>query len=381
MAGIHLFVPMLHRRDAVGEHTRTLHALLSAAGVPSTIYTEHADPETADETSPYLEYEVDAAPGDLLVYQVATRSDMVAWLGGRPERVVLNYHSITPAAYFIPWNNGIARMQERALVELAGLAPRSVLGIGVSEFDAAELRDLGCRATRVVPVANVPASPVEPDPTASEVLARRRAGTGPWWLSVGRLAPNKAHEDTIAALFLARSGDWPDARLTIVGGPIEQNYSGALRRYAADLGLAGAVEFVTRLTPGELASRYEAADVLVMLSEHEGFGVPLVEAMSYGVPIVAYDSGAVAETLGGAGVLLTEKGPRRVAHAVGALLADDGGRAALTAAGRTRIAELGLGHAGSDLVRVLREVADQDPTSLVRPVAGGPVRPGRPSSH
>jgi len=138
---------------------------------------------------------------------------------------------------------------------------------------------------------------------------------------------------------------------------------------------------VTRLTPGELASRYEAADVLVMLSEHEGFGVPLVEAMSYGVPIVAYDSGAVAETLGGAGVLLTEKGPRRVAHAVGALLADDGGRAALTAAGRTRIAELGLGHAGSDLVRVLREVADQDPTSLVRPVAGGPVRPGRPSSH
>ncbi len=381
MAAIHLFVPMLHRRDAVGEHTRTLHRLLLAAGIPSTIYTEHADPETADETRPYLEYEKDAAPGDLLVYQVATRSDMVAWLGSRPERVVLNYHSITPAAFFTPWNNGIARMQAAALVELAHLAPRSVLGIGVSEFDAAELRTLGCRVTRVVPVANVPSSPVEPDQGASEVLARRKVGTGPWWLSVGRLAPNKAHEDTIAALFVARSNGWPDARLTIVGGPIEQNYAGALRRYAADLGMSRAVEFVTRLTPGELASRYEAADVLVMLSEHEGFGVPLVEAMSHGVPIVAFDAGAVAEILGGAGVLLTDKGPRRVADAVGDLLADDGERAALVAAGRTRIAELGLEHAGSDLVRVLAEVADGEPKSLVRPVAGGPLRPGRPSSH
>jgi len=381
MAGIHLFVPMLHRRDAVGEHTRIVHALLLAAGVPSNIYAEHADPETSDETRPYLEYEKDAAPGDLLVYQVATRSDMVAWLERRPERVVLNYHSITPAAFFRPWNNGIARMQELALVELAGLAPRSVLGIGVSEFDAAELRDLGCLVTQVVPVANVPASPVQPDPAVSEGLGRRKLGTGPWWLSVGRLAPNKAHQDTIAALFLARSTDWPDAHLTIVGGPIERNYAGALRRYAADLGLAGAVEFVTRLTPGQLASRYETADVLVMLSEHEGFGVPLVEAMSHGLPIVAFDSGAIAETLGGAGVLLTEKGPRGVADAVGALLADDGKRAALVAAGRTRISDLDLGHAGSHLVKVLREVADGEPTTPARPVASGPLRPGRPSSH
>jgi glycosyltransferase involved in cell wall biosynthesis len=376
MAGIHLFVPMLHRRDAVGEHTRTLHDLLLASGIPSTIYTEHADPETACETRPYLEYDLDAAPGDVLVYQVATRSDMVAWLERRPERVVLNYHSITPARFFTPWNNGIARMQAAALVELADLAPRAILGIGVSEYDAAELRALGCTTTQVVPVANVPVIPVEPDPDASEALAQRKVGAGPWWLSVGRLAPNKAHQDTIAALFLARSGDCPDARLTIVGGPIEQRYSGALRRYAADLGLSGAVEFVTRLTPGQLASRYVAADVLVMLSEHEGFGVPLVEAMSHGLPIVAFDSGAVAEILGGAGVLLSEKGPRRVADAVRTLLADDGGRAALVAAGRARLSDLGLEHAGSDLVRLLQEVATGEPTVPVGSVPGGPLHPG-----
>jgi glycosyltransferase involved in cell wall biosynthesis len=376
MAGIHLFVPMLHRRDAVGEHTRSLHGLLLAAGIPSTIYTEHADPETAGETTPYLEYERDAAPGDVLVYQVATRSDMVGWLERRPEPVVLNYHSITPEEYFVPWDYGIARMQATALVELAGLAPRAVLGIGVSEFDVAELRALGCVATRVVPVANVPVTPVEADPDALEELVRRKSGTGPWWLSVGRLAPNKAHEDTIAALFLARSGGWPDARLTIVGGPVERNYTAALRRYAADLGLAGAVEFVTRLTPRQLAARYEAADVLVMLSEHEGFGVPLVEAMSHGLPIVAFDSGAVDETLGGAGVLLSEKGPRQVADAVGALLADDDRRAALVAAGRSRLGDLGLEHAGSDLVRLLRQVAGGEPMGPDQSVPDRALRPG-----
>ncbi len=379
--GIHLMVPMLHRRDAVGEHTRTLRELLLVAGVRSTVYTELPDPETVDETRPYRDYARDAVPGDVLVYQVATRSEMTRWLARRPEPVVLNYHSITPATFFARWNNGIARMQEAAVRELAELAPRCVLGIGVSEFDVAELRAAGCPATRVVPVVNVPLPPVAPDPAAAAVLTKRAAAGGPWWLSVGRLAPNKAHQDTIAALFVARATTSPGAHLTIVGGPTEPHYAAALKRYAADLGLSGAVEFTTQLTPGELAARYATADVLVMLSEHEGFGVPLVEAMSQGLPVVAYDAGAVAEVMDGAGVLLDRKGPRDVADAVGALLEDGARRDGLVAAGRTRIGELGLEHAGSDLVTALQGVAADGGHAFVRSALGGPLRPGRPSTH
>lgn len=379
--GIQLFVPMLHRRDAVGEHTRSLRDLLVAAGVPSAIYTELPDPDTVDETRPYLDYAHEAVPGDVLVYQVATRSDMTGWLARRPEPVVLNYHSLTPAPYFARWNNAIARMQEAAVRELGELAPRCTLGIGVSEFDVAELRAAGCRDTRRIPVANVPLPPAAPDPVALEAHTRRRSNGGPWWLSVGRLAPNKAHQETIAALFVARAGSAPDAHLTIVGGPTEPHYAAALHRYAADLGLSGAVEFTTRLTAGELAARYATADVLVMLSEHEGFGVPLVEAMSYGLPVVAYDAGAVAETVGAAGVLLRDKGPRAVADAVAALLADPSRREALVAAGRAHLAGLGLEHAGSDLVRTLLEVAAGPRAAADRSTPGAPVRPGGPSSH
>ena len=357
MTGIHLFVPMLHRRDAVGEHTRSLRDRLVGEGVECRIYIEMPDPDTVGETRPYREYEADARPGDVLVYQMATRSDMATWLRGRPEPVVINYHSITPAEYFGPWNNWIARHQVAATLDLAALAPTAALGIGVSEFDAGELRRAGCADVTVIPVANVQLPPPAPDPET--LAALQRAPGAPRWLSVGRLAPNKGHEDTLAALFVARATTAPDARLTIVGSPTEPAYARALHRYAAALGLTGAVSFAARLSDAELSAQYAAADVLVMLSAHEGFGVPLLEAMSHGVPVVAFASGAVPEVVGGAGVLLDQRGPRRVADEVAALLADAGRRQALVAAGRARPAALGLDRAASDLVAALQGVAER----------------------
>ena len=92
MAAIHQFVPMLHRHDAVGEHTLALQALLRAEGVASKIYSQIPDPHTAEETSPYLDYEAEAEPGDVLVYQFATESAMARWLLQRDEPLVINYH-------------------------------------------------------------------------------------------------------------------------------------------------------------------------------------------------------------------------------------------------------------------------------------------------
>jgi glycosyltransferase involved in cell wall biosynthesis len=380
MSGIHLFVPMLHLRDAVGEHTRTLRDQLVADGIDCRIYIETPDKDTVAETRPYLEYEDDAVPGDVLVYQMATRSVMVRWLESRPEPVVVNYHSLTPYEYFAPWNNWIARHQVEATIELGNLAATAVLGIGVSAFDAGELRASGYRDVVVIPIANVRIPPTPADPAAVAALARR-AGDGPRWLSVGRLAPNKAHQDTIAALFVARSTTSPDARLTIVGSPTEPNYARALQRYAVRLGIAGAVDFVSRISDAELSAHYVSADVLVMLSEHEGFGVPLVEAMLHGLPVVAYASGAVPEVVGDAGVLLDAKGPRRVAEAVAELLGDDARREALVALGRARPHQLGLDRSRSDLVAALRAVADRASGHPGGPAPATHVRPGATLSH
>jgi glycosyltransferase involved in cell wall biosynthesis len=357
MSGIHLFVPMLHRHDAVGEHTLALRDRLVASGTTSRIYSQIPDPATADQTRHYLAYEREAQPGDVLVYQFATESVIAGWLAGRREPVVVNYHSITPPSFFAPWNNGISRLQVGALLELDQLAPRAALGIAVSRFDERELQAAGCPNTVVIPVANVSVPPVPPDPGYLRRLEDRGPGPSHRWLSVGRLAPNKEHHLTIAALFTARASSDPEAHLTLVGAPSEPAYAVALKAYAASLGLADAVEFVSGITDAELAAYYRWADVLVMLSDHEGFGVPLVEAMGQGLPIVAFDSGAVSEVLEGCGVLLDRKNPRRVARAVAQLMADQEERDRLAVAGRSRFAALGLEKAGDLLVEAVRGVA------------------------
>jgi glycosyltransferase involved in cell wall biosynthesis len=359
MSAVHQFVPMLHRHDAVGEHTRALRDRLVSAGLTSTIYSEIPDPATADETRHYLDYESESAAGDVLVYQFATESVLAGWLAGRPEPVVINYHSITPPTFFGPWNNGITRLQVGARLELGFLAPRATLGIAVSRFDEQELLQAGCPATTVIPVANVSVPPVDPDPQLLDRLRSRSPGRGHRWLSVGRLAPNKAHHQTIASLFVARASSDPGAQLTLVGSPSEPAYASALEKYAASLGLADSVEFVAGITDAELAAYYRSADVLVMLSDHEGFGVPLVEAMGHGLPIVAFDAGAVREVLGGAGVLLEQKHPSRVATAVARLMADGEKRDRLVEAGRIRFGAMGLGDAGDLLVEAVRGVTER----------------------
>ncbi len=157
---------------------------------------------------------------------------------------MINYHSITPPEYFAPWNNAIARLQVGAQQRLAALAPRAALGIADSEFISSELRQAGCTNIAVVPVGGI-SVPAEPSPQALGRVRSRRTGSGTGWLSVGRWAPNKAHHQTVAALFVARATSQPGATLTLIGSPSEPAYAAALKRYAAALGLAGAVHFVS----------------------------------------------------------------------------------------------------------------------------------------
>jgi glycosyltransferase involved in cell wall biosynthesis len=225
----------------------------------------------------------------------------------------------------------LARVQ---LAELAGVAS---LAVADSDYNRAELDALGYSPTATCHLlVDLSAYHATPDP---RVLARRRrlrAGGGADWLFVGRLAPNKCQHDVIAAFALYRAVVDPEARLTLVGGGTAPRYVTALRALVADLGVADAVDLPDSLDFPALLAVWATTDVLVCLSEHEGFCVPILEAMELGVPVVAYAAAAVPETLGDAGVLLTDKDPAVVALEVEALLGDGERRAAAVAAGRAR---------------------------------------------
>jgi glycosyltransferase involved in cell wall biosynthesis len=347
---------VLHRGDAVGRHTLRLRDATRRRGLESNIFVDVVQDETADETLPAISYADQAHRGDVVVYQFATASLMAPWLAGRTETLVVNYHNITPPDLMAAWDHHLALGQERAREDLAVLAPRTTLAIADSAYNEIHLAEAGFAATAVVP----PSAAVEEEVATDAGSLSGDALTGAAWLAVGRVAPNKALEHTIAALAVARHNSDQDATLRIVGKPATDAYERALRRYVADLGLEDAVTFTGYATDAAVAAAYTTADVLVVTSEHEGFGVPVVEAMAAGLPVVAYDEGAVPEVLGDAGVLVASRDPYALAGAIGSLLADPTRRASLAEAGRRRFAELDLPNAADrfvDLLVKLREKA------------------------
>jgi glycosyltransferase involved in cell wall biosynthesis len=353
VSGIHQFVPMLHRHDAVGRHTLRLREVLVARGIASRIYVELEDPETAAETRLFSHYAREAELGDVLVYQCATASGMGPWLGARAETLVVNSHNVTPPEFYAPWDNGMARHQLLAQTQLRELAPRAALGLAVSSFNESELRQAGFRRTAVVPPAAM--LPVvrqahTPSPAATHAGAR--------WLSVGRLAPNKAIELAVMALLVTRAHHDPAATLHVVGRPVVPAYTAALHRFVDDMGVHEAVVFCGALSDDALQASLAEADVFVLPSRHEGFGVPVLEAMAMGVPVVANDAGALPEVVGDGGVLVDAGDPYALAEAIARVLRDGDRRAALAAGAERRIAELGLASAGdraADILVALRK--------------------------
>jgi glycosyltransferase involved in cell wall biosynthesis len=171
-------------------------------------------------------------------------------------------------------------------------------------------------------------------------LATRRAQGGADILFVGRVVPSKAQHELVKALWTYRRLYDPKARLHLVGGTSSYEYNKAVHDFVEDLGLSEAVRITGEASDAALAAQYEAADVFLSLSVHEGFGVPLVEAMMAGVPIVARNAGAVGQTVGDAALLLQAEDPAYVAAAIHRVCTDDLLRQTLVANGRRRADEL-----------------------------------------
>lgn len=358
MAAIHQLLPSFAPRDAIGAHALQVQRVLHGLGVDSKIYVGDAHRDLRRSVQPYRELPA-ARPGEptWLLYQCSTGSPVADWLLSRPERKLSNYHNITPAPFFEPWEPHVGAELLEARRQLDLLAPAIELGIADSAYNEAELQEVGYKATMVVPILlDTTTFEHEVDQGALDRLQAAGSRGGADWLFVGRVAPHKAQHDLIKAFAAYRATYDPQARLHIIGGSSSHAYWTALERFIAALGLEGAIDLAGSIPPGELAARYRVADVFVCVSEHEGFCVPLLEAMHHEVPIVAYAATAVPETLAGGGLLLDDKSPVTVAAAVHRVLEDAPLRAALAAAGSARVADFALERTSAQLADVVTEL-------------------------
>jgi L-malate glycosyltransferase len=336
-------IPSLASRDAIGVHTLNLRDGLRAVDIDSDIYYGSYTQDVQGEGRPVIELGRSARDRWLL-YQASIGSPVYDILAARSEPKMVNYHNITPAALLRDWEPAVAYEVALGRTQLGRLAPQSRLAVADSAFNESELQALGYEGTAVVPLLiDMHSKSDEPDPVLTRALARRKEREGGAdLLYVGKISPHKAPHDLVKMLDVLRRVHDPAARLHLVGSPLGETYEPALRAFIAELGLSHAVQLPGSVSGAELESYFQAADVFVCASDHEGFCVPLAEAMGHGVPIVAYGVTAVPETVGGAGLVLNDKSALPFAAAVGRVLRDATLRRVLAAAGRERAAGFDL---------------------------------------
>jgi glycosyltransferase involved in cell wall biosynthesis len=359
---VHQFVPTLNPRDATGTHTLLLRDILRGAGWRSEIFAEAIHDDLADEAYKHWMYPDHATPGDVHIYQFSTSSAVAGFLAERAEPLIVDFHNFTGPEHFAGWEPHTEERAARAHDELTLLAQRAELGLADSHFNERDLRRAGYDRTTVIPVLVDYArlgSGSQPDARVAAELAAAKARGGADILFVGRIVPSKGQHELVKALWAYRRLYDPAARLHLVGGTSSFAYLKALRGFIAELGLSDAVRITGDVSDAALAAYFAAADVYLSLSAHEGFGVPLVEAMVARVPVVTRSVGAVAETVGDAALLLPVGEPSYVAAALRRVCTDEALRQRLIEAGRLRASMFSIDAVAPSVVAAVATVAGQ----------------------
>ena len=337
---INQWVPAAHHGDAVGNSARAVRSLLRARGHRSDLYALSIDDELQGDVHPFSDD--DARRGDVTILHYAVPSPMSDALTTLPKGRVLQYHNVTPAHFFARYDPEIFRITTEGRQELARLAGSVDLALGDSEYNRRELDSLGFERTGVMPIV-VDTKRITDAPRLPALEATLEDGLSNI-LFVGRIAPNKRIDDHIfMAEHYKRYVD-TDYRFIFVGRTdAVPHYYATIRALMLrfDL-LPERFLFVGSVPDDELAVYYRTARAYVSLSEHEGFCVPLVEAMAARVPILAYGAAAVPETLGGAGVCFTPKDLEHAAELLGLLVYDDALRDRIIAGQTDRLHDFGM---------------------------------------
>lgn len=351
---VNQWVPAAHRGDAIGDSARRVRDLLRARGHDSEIYALTIDDDLLDDVRWF--HDAGAARGDLTIFHYAVPSPMTEAFAALPRGRVLQYHNVTPAHFFAPYDANIFRLATMGRDEIRRLAGRTDLALGDSEYNRQELETFGFSNTAVFPIA-IDAEKIRRArrrPALEKLLSDGLTN----FLFVGRIVPNKKIEDHIRlAEHYKRYVDL-DYRFIFVGKTDGlPRYYNTVRALIDEFRMPADRFVFTGPVPDEdLATYYRTASVYISLSEHEGFCVPLLEAMSADVPVLAYSSTAVPDTLGGAGVQFAPKDLEFAAELLGELAYNDSLRTRVIEGQRRRLAAFGDARLHDDLTRLLSMV-------------------------
>jgi len=355
---VHQVLAALSYGDAIGNEALAIQRHLRSAGFESDIFAERVHPRMASLARPLFEYREVSGRDTVCVFHFSIGSAAGRLAYHAPDRLVCIYHNITPARFFLGFHPHLAGLCYHGRRELQAFADRTELALGDSEFNRRELEAAGYRKTGVLPIVlDLDAYSRPPSPVVKRLYGDGRTNI----LFVGRVIPNKKIDDLVRVFAVYQRYVDPRSRLLVVGDHRgHERYYDRLQAMVRAFDLDEVV-FTGQVDEDDLMAYYSVADLFLCLSEHEGFCVPLVEAMSFGLPVLAYDAGAVPETLRGGGVLLKEKRPEIVAELAQLVLRDPALRKAVVATQERAMAEVRSADFGAILLEALASVLDERP--------------------
>ena len=339
--------------DAISNEVVALRDMLLKSGFDSDIFVDfrHVSPVMKSRSLPLESYK--GTKDNLLIHHYSIGSPAVDTFLNSPAAKVLLYHNITPAHFFDGFDDAVAGRLRHAREELRQVLKRVDAAWSDSRFNAEELKSLGRSNVKVFPLLfDVERFDLEPDRRLIPMLDHPE----PKILFVGRIVPNKRVEDLILAFAWYLRAIDKKSRLFLIGSERScPRYYFMLRMLAAEVDVPG-VCFQHFASPEGLSAYYKHADLFVTASEHEGYCLPLVEAMHKGVPVIAKNTGGIPEALGGAGVLYEDATPGELAELMNKVISDPGVRGEVLESQRKRMTEIRARRADEELKTLLSEI-------------------------
>jgi len=354
---IHQFLTSYSYGDAIGNEALEIRNYLRENGYKSEIFALFYHPKYSNQIINYLEYDSHASEDNIVIYHFSIGSKITKKFLRIPDKKVIIYHNITPHEFFLDYHRILAKDCYKGRIELRSLSDKVDLALGDSFYNEKELKEAGFPKTGVLPlVMNFPKFNIEPVPVLKELFKDNKTNI----LYVGRIIPNKKIEDVIKTFHIYNKVFNKKSRLFIVG-----ENRGFERYYSALINLVKTLDvknihFTGHIPEDELVSYFKLSDIYLHMSEHEGFCAPVPESFFLNIPVIAFDAGAVKETMNGGGLLLKKKKHLSTAALIDKIVNNDIFRNKLLKTQKDAVGKYFKNRTGKILLDYIREL-DADP--------------------
>ncbi|MBI5642863.1 MAG: glycosyltransferase [Deltaproteobacteria bacterium] len=350
---VHQLLSNMDSGDAISNDAIELRNILRSRGYESNIYARFIHPDAAAECQPYKEHRKRSLAKNIAIFHHSIASEVSEYVRGAPDKKIMIYHNITPGHFFAPYDSHHAYLLKKGREDLKAYSGVPLLALGDSSYNAAELKGLDYPNVDVLPIV-IGTKHLDSEPD-KEVLKRYSDGKTNI-LFVGRIAPNKKIEDIIKAFYFFQKYIQPSSRLLLAGSCKNmENYRSTLEGLAEKLG-AKDVVFTGHVKLPEIIACYRSSHLFLCMSEHEGFCVPLLEAMHFDIPVLAFESSAVPETMGYGGIVFKEKKWEEVAELMNIVLADKALKKKVIEAQRRRLKDFDAEKIGERFLEYIEAV-------------------------